>query len=115
VTTDRTSGVPTGADLVEAVAEYLATELLPSAQGAARYQVRVSIAALEIAGQDLRRGQAVAADHAEQLESLGVADDAELAAEIRAGLAPERYRQVRRVLERQVEAELSLLPNQERQ
>ena len=114
MTDGRKSGVPTTADLVDAVAGYLTSDLLPAASGAARYQLRVCIAALEIASLDLREGEAVQAVHAAGLESLGVASDAELAAEIRAGLSPERYARVRSVLERQVEAARSLLPGEGR-
>jgi hypothetical protein len=102
--------VPTTADLIEAVASYLTTDLLPAAQGSARYQLRVSIAALEIASRDLRLGPAIAARHAQLLASLGAGDDAELAAEIRAGLTSERYAQVRQVLAEQNAAALALLP-----
>jgi hypothetical protein len=102
-------GVPSAADLVEAVTEYLTSDLLPGAEGAARYQLRVAIAALQIARADITRGQAVA------LASVGVRDDAELVAQIRAGLSPDRYAQVRQVLQRQVEAQVALLPHQGRQ
>jgi hypothetical protein len=115
VSTERTSGVPSAADLIEAVTEYLTSDLLPGAEGATRYQLRVAIAALQIALADLTRGQAAAADHAGQLAALGVRDDAELAAQIRAGLTPDRYAQVRQVLRRQVDAQVALLPHQGRQ
>jgi hypothetical protein len=115
VTTERTGGVPQAADLIEAVTEYLSSDLLPAAEGATRYQLRVAIAALQIARADITRGQALAADHATHLATLGVRDDAELAAEIRAGLAHDRYAQVREVLQRQVDAQVALLPHQGRQ
>ena len=115
MTTERPGGVPSAADLIEAVTEYLTSDLLPGAEGATRYQLRVAIAAPQIARAHITRGQAAAADHAEQLAALGVRDDAELAAQIRAGLTPDRYAEVRQVLKRQVDAQVALLPHQGRQ
>ena len=109
-TPEPRSGVPTTADLIDAVAEYLSNDLLPAAKGADRYQLRVSIAALQIASRDVRLGPSIARAHSALLSSLGVASDAELAAEIRDGLSPERYLQVRAVLDRQVSAALEVLP-----
>jgi hypothetical protein len=107
--TSGRSAVPTTTDLIEAVTEYLRTELLPAADGATRYQIRVSVAALEIACRDLELGAGIAEEHQRLLSTLGVRDDAELADEIRGGLNPTRYAQVREVLQRQVDGALSLL------
>jgi hypothetical protein len=109
VTGDRRSGVPTTSDLLEAVTEYLRDELLPAADGATRYQLRVCVAALEIARRDLTYGPAVAAEHQRLLATLGVSDDAALAAEIRRGLSPERFAEIRSVLQRQNDLAVSLV------
>jgi hypothetical protein len=109
VTGDRRSGVPTTSDLLEAVTEYLRDELLPAADGATRYQLRVCVAALEIAWRDLTYGPAVAAEHQRLLATLGVSDDAALAAEIRRGLSPERFAEIRSVLQRQNDLAVSLV------
>ena len=101
--------MPTTTDLIEAVSEYLQTELLPSADGADRYQIRVCVAALGIACRDIELGAGIAEEHEQLLATLGVRDDAQLADEIRGGLPPARYAQVREVLQRQVDGALTLL------
>jgi hypothetical protein len=78
-------GRPTTAELVEAVAEFLRDQLAPQLEGALRYQVRIAVHALEVVGRELELGPAQERDHQDRLAALGVADDASLAAAIRAG------------------------------
>ena len=54
-------------------------------EGGARFEARVARNALGIVERELRLGPAIAAAHAARLAGLGFADDAALAAAIRAG------------------------------
>jgi aminoglycoside phosphotransferase (APT) family kinase protein len=78
-------GRPTAAELVEAVREYLESGVMERSEGGARFEARVARNALAIVERELRLGRDVAAAHAARLRDLGLADDAALAAAIRAG------------------------------
>ena len=78
-------GVPTTAELVEAVTEFLRDEVMEESSGRLRFQARVAANVLGIVERELRLGEEVARAHAERLNRLGVADDAELASAIRDG------------------------------
>lgn len=76
---------PTAAELVEAVREFLEREVLPALEGRLQFHARVAVNALAIVERELELGPAQEEAHAAALARLGVADDAELAAAIRAG------------------------------
>ncbi len=78
-------GLPSAADLLEAVGEYIETKVMTSTEGAARFEARVARNVLAMVGRELLRGPAALAAHAERLRNFGVPDDATLAAAIRAG------------------------------
>jgi aminoglycoside phosphotransferase (APT) family kinase protein len=78
-------GRPTMAELVEAVAEYLDTKVMPSSEGAARFEARVARNVLAMVGRELELGPDGLAAHAERLRVLGATDDTAVAAGIRAG------------------------------
>ena len=78
-------GRPTAAELVEAVREYLETNVMERSDGGARFEARVARNALGIVERELVYGRDVAAAHAYRLRDLGISDDAALAAAIRAG------------------------------
>ena len=73
---------PTMRELTESVAEWLATLGLT---GRDAFLARVATNALGIVGRELELGPALQQRHADRLAQLGVADDAELARQIRAG------------------------------
>jgi aminoglycoside phosphotransferase (APT) family kinase protein len=77
--------VPTAAQLVEAVREVLEDDVVGGTQGRVQFHARVAGNVLGIVQRELRLGPAQARAHQERLASLGVGDDAELAAGIRAG------------------------------
>jgi len=78
-------GRPTAAELVEAVREYLETNVMERNDGGARFEARVARNALAIVERELLlRGDVIAA-HAYRLSDLGIGDDVSLAAAIRAG------------------------------
>jgi aminoglycoside phosphotransferase (APT) family kinase protein len=78
-------GRPTAAELVEAVREYLESSVMEHGEGGARFEARVARNALGVVERELHLGPAIASAHAARLRSLGQADDAALAAAIRAG------------------------------
>ena len=85
---DRTNwphDVPSAAELVAAVRDYLADDLGPRSEGRDRFLLRVAANALSIAEREIAALLADAAVHAEMLESFDVASEAALSAAIRAG------------------------------
>ena len=77
--------VPTVAELVEAVREWLEGDVMAATEGRLRFHARVAANVLATVERELELGPAQAERHAERLAELGVADDAELAAAIRSG------------------------------
>ena len=85
---------PQAPELVEAVREFLEDEVMTATEGSVRYQARVAVNALRIVERELAHGEEATVAHHERLASLGVADDAELAAAIRAGDFDDRWESV---------------------
>jgi hypothetical protein len=77
--------VPSAAQLVAAVRDFLAADVLPVVEGRVRFHTRVAINVLGMVGREIELGPAQAEEHAARLAELGVADDAELAAAVREG------------------------------
>jgi hypothetical protein len=76
--------------LLDAVREFLVSEVEPQLEGRLRYHVKVAANVLAIVERELRLGEEHAARHRERLGRMGFAGDAELAAAIRAGDLDER-------------------------
>jgi len=90
--------VPSAAQLVESVREWLQTDVLESTEGRLQYHTRVAINVLSIVERELALGADQQAAHAARLSSLGVADDAELSAAIRSGALDDRLDEVRELV-----------------
>ena len=86
-------GRPTTAELTEAVREYV-EGLMERDEGAPAFDARVARNALGIVERELLLGPSLAAAHAARLAHLGYADDAALAAALRAGDLDTTWRQV---------------------
>lgn len=71
--------------MLEAVREWLQGDVMAQTDGRLRFHARVAANMLAIAERELALGPAQRAAHAERLAALGMSDDAELAAAIRAG------------------------------
>lgn len=99
---------PTARELVQAVREFLERDALATAEGRLRFHARVAVNALAIAEREMELGPAQDAAHRARLAELGVADDAELAAAIRAGLLDDRHDEVREALIAAVRAKLEV-------
>lgn len=82
--------VPSAAQLVESVREWLQNDVLPNTTGRIQFHSRVAINVLSMVERELALGPAQADEHAGRLAALGFGSDAELAAAIRAGEIDDR-------------------------
>lgn len=78
-------GWPTASELVEAVAEFLRTEVMPEADTRVGFLARVAANVLDGVGRELDLGPALDHEHRRRLAGLGVADQAGFAAAVRRG------------------------------
>jgi aminoglycoside phosphotransferase (APT) family kinase protein len=85
---------PTAPQLVEAVREFLAGDVMGATTGRVQFHARVAAKVLETVERELALGPAIAVAHRDRLARLGFADDAALAAAIRAGAADDRRDEV---------------------
>jgi hypothetical protein len=99
---------PTAVELVAAVREFLERDVFPSVDGRVQFHTRVAMNALAMVERELELGPAQAARHDADLASLGVADEAALAAAIRSGALDDRMDDVRDVVRRTVRAKLEV-------
>jgi aminoglycoside phosphotransferase (APT) family kinase protein len=76
---------PTAVELVQAVREMLHDDVMAGTEGRVRFHARVGANVLGMVERELVLGPGQAAAHQQRLAALGVVDDAELAAAIRAG------------------------------
>ena len=100
--------MPSAADLVEAVREFLERDVLTSTDGRVQFHTRVAINALNIVQRELEMGPAQADVHVAGLARLGMADEAALAAAIRDGRLDDRIDEVRAFLAETVAAKLAV-------
>src|SRR5262249_1917586 len=91
---ERRHGVPTNAELAEAVREFLEREVAPGAEGRLRFMTRVAITVMAMLGGEDALGPECARAHAAALAGLGIADDVELCRAIRDGLLDDRMDEV---------------------
>ena len=82
--------IPSPGQLLEAVAEFLASDVLASTEGRVRFHARVAANVVAMVGRELELGPGLAVAHAERLATLGVSNERELAAAIRAGAFDDR-------------------------
>jgi hypothetical protein len=94
VTVGRPHDVPTAAELVEAVREWIERDASSGAPVSA-FHARVAANVLAIVERELQLGDEHDRRHAERLATLGVADDRELATGIRSGRFDHRFIEVR--------------------
>jgi aminoglycoside phosphotransferase (APT) family kinase protein len=86
---------PSGAELAEALREWIETDVAGSTTGRVRFHARVATNVLATVERELRLGPAHDAAHRRRLDRLGFADDAALAAAIRSGEVDDRFGTVR--------------------
>lgn len=81
--------VPSAADLVEAVREFLERDVMAATDGRVKFHARVAVNVLGMVERELRLGPAQSEAHAAGLARLGFPSEAELAAAIRSGQVPD--------------------------
>jgi hypothetical protein len=99
-------GRPTAAELVAAVAEFLETDVRESTTGQVNFHARVAANVLRIVERELLDESA--GDVTDALAGVGFADEAQLAAAIRAGVLDDRSDQARSALRALVTHRLSV-------
>ena len=100
--------VPSTGELVEAVREWLQDDVLAATDGRLQYHTRVAINVLSIVERELALGATLENAHVDRLRSLGVADDAALAAAIRSGELDDRLPEVRALVWESVRDKLAV-------
>jgi hypothetical protein len=98
--------IPTAAQLVEAVREFLEGDVMAATEGRVQFHTRVAVNVLGMVERELALGAAQAGSHRDGLATLGYADEAELAAAIRAGELDDRRAEVSAFVRRTVEDKL---------
>ncbi len=99
---------PTAAELVTAVREFLENDVLNATEGRVRFHARVAVNVLGMVERELDLGAEQTSAHDAALASLGLADEAELAAAIRSGDLDDRADDVRRLVTDSVRAKLEV-------
>ena len=88
-------GIPTAAELVEAVREFLERDVMAAVEGRVQFHTRVAVNVLAMVERELTLGPQQRAAASARLEALGFSDEAGLAAAIRAGSLDERWDEVK--------------------
>jgi hypothetical protein len=94
--------------LLDAVREFLESEVLPVVEGRVRFHVRVATNVVAMVARELVLGPGHADEHAARLAGLGVADEAQLAEAIRSGSLDERRNEVIAAVRATVAAKLAV-------
>lgn len=89
---------PSIEQMIEAVREWIETDVVAVSEGRLRFHGRVAANMLAIVERELELGDAQASAHRSRLAELGVEGDAELATGIRAGDFADRAVEVRALL-----------------
>jgi hypothetical protein len=99
---------PSAAELLEAVHEFLVSDVMTATDGRLRFHARVAGNVVAMVGRQLAVGEAQDVEHGRRLGRLGVGDDAELANAIRAGLLEDRTDEVFAIVVAAVAAKLEV-------
>ena len=100
--------IPSAAELVEAVREFLERDVLPAVEGRVQFHTRVAMNVLAMVQRELDIGAAQAHAHAAGLDALGVSSEEALAARIRSGEADDRLDEIGRFVRDTVRAKLEV-------
>lgn len=97
---------PDAVELLDAVGEFLERDVMPATSGRVQFHARVAARVVSMVARELALGPALTEDHRARLDGLGMADDAELAAAIRAGALDDRRDEVLAVVRAAVDDKL---------
>lgn len=87
--------LPTAVELLEAVREFLESDVLSVTEGRVRFHARVAINVLAMVEREAALGPEQAQRHAGRLGALGFSSDRELANAIRAGTLDGRWSEIK--------------------
>jgi len=87
--------LPSAAELLEAVREFLEGDVLAATSGRVRFHTRVAVNVLRMVERESALGPDQAKAHAARLRALGYADDSALATAIRSGALDDRWAEVK--------------------
>jgi hypothetical protein len=99
---------PDPSALLDAVRDFLISEVEPQLDGRLRYHLKVAANVLAIVERELHLGEEHAARHRERLARMGFASDADLAAAIRTGALDVRMDELERELRATVADKLAV-------
>jgi hypothetical protein len=99
---------PSAVELLEAVREWLDREVVPATDGRLRFHARVAANVIGMVEREIRLGAEQETAHRDRLARLGVADDAELAAAIRARRYDDRHDELLELLAAAVSDKLAV-------
>ena len=100
--------VPTAPGLVEAVREFLETDVINATDGRVQFHARVAVNVLRMVERELALGAEQERAHAARLAALGMADEAQLASAIRSGALDSRLAEVAAAVRDSVRAKLEV-------
>jgi hypothetical protein len=100
--------VPSAIELLDAVGEFLDSDVVAATEGRVRFHARVAANVTRMVARELALGPEHAAAHAERLAQLGVGSEGELAASIRSGALDARLGEVRAVVRATVADKLAV-------
>lgn len=99
---------PNAAELLEAVREWIDRDVITATDGRLRFHARVASNVIAMVEREIELGDVHRRAHDERLSQLGVADDTELAREIRARRFDDRADELRAVLAEMVADKLAV-------
>lgn len=100
--------VPSAAELVEAVREFLENDVMAATEGRVNFHTRVAVNVLNMVQRELEMGVAQANAHAERLATLGVSSEQELSEAIASGRLDDRLSDVVAVVKATVRDKLAV-------
>lgn len=100
--------VPTAAELVEAVREFLERDVMKATEGRVNFHARVAVNVLNMVQRELEQGVEQADAHTQRLASLGVASEHELSEAIASGRLDDRLPEVMAVVKATVRDKLAV-------
>ncbi|MEA3076398.1 MAG: hypothetical protein QOF60_1306 [Actinomycetota bacterium] len=100
--------MPTKAELIEAVREFIERDVMDATEGRVNFHARVAVNVLRMVERELELGGEQAAAHRQGLEELGVADERALAEAIKDGTLDDRAGEVRAFVTETVRAKLDV-------
>ena len=86
----RPHDVPSAAQLVEAVREFLERDVMTNTEGRVQFHARVAVNALKMVERELASGEEQADVHAARLATLGVSSEKDLCDAIASGALDDR-------------------------